>query len=170
MRLFVAVCLNDEMKKALTEMQSEAKRLGMRGSLTPGNNMHITLAFIGEYGRPDEILRIMREIPFDDFEIRLNGSGSFGDILWGGVICPKELTEYTARLRELFEERGIPFDGKPFRPHITLARKTENIPAGIVPREESMKVSRISLMRSDRGRDGKVYYREIGSAISVPDL
>ena len=49
MRLFIAILLSDEMKDALTEAQNELYDRGVRGNYTPEENMHLTLAFIGEY-------------------------------------------------------------------------------------------------------------------------
>ena len=58
-------------------------------------------------------------------------------------------------------EAGIPFDQKPFVPHITLGRKPI-LPAGIdlsgiqIP-PAVMTVSDVFLYRSDRGENGMVY-------------
>ena len=48
MRLFVAVNLNDGMKDALMDIQDAMRTYGVRGRETNPDNMHLTLAFIGE--------------------------------------------------------------------------------------------------------------------------
>ena len=48
MRLFIAIKLNDEMVEALTGLQGDLQFIGMRGRYTPEENLHLTLAFIGE--------------------------------------------------------------------------------------------------------------------------
>ena len=50
MRLFIAIGLNDNIKAALAEMQEAMRRQGIRGNYTRIENLHLTLAFIGEYG------------------------------------------------------------------------------------------------------------------------
>ena len=59
-------------------------------------------------------------------------------------------------------EGEIPFDRKRFSPHITLIRKASKAASGIVLPPAAMTVERLSLMRSDRGRNGMIY-TEIGA-------
>ena len=53
MRLFIAIKLNSEIRNALTDVQKHLIRRGIRGNYTNTDNLHITLAFIGEYDEPD---------------------------------------------------------------------------------------------------------------------
>lgn len=161
MRLFIAICLNDSLKDSLVKLQNEARALGMDGSFSLARNMHVTLAFIGEYERPDDVLKAMREVPIEPFEITVSGTGTFGNILWGGLKCPDCLKQYVCRLRKKLGDRGIPFDVKPFNPHITVARKFNGRAEELHVEERTMTVNRISLMLSARF-DGILEYREIG--------
>ena len=56
MRLFIAINLSDDMKDALRAAQNTMRRAGVRGNYTPVENMHLTLAFIGEYPDAEPIL------------------------------------------------------------------------------------------------------------------
>ena len=49
MRLFIAVPLAEDMKKALVACMHDLKRQGVEGNYVPAQNLHLTLAFIGEY-------------------------------------------------------------------------------------------------------------------------
>ena len=49
MRLFLAILLSDEMKDALIHTQNRWYDAGVRGNYTAEENLHLTLAFIGEY-------------------------------------------------------------------------------------------------------------------------
>ena len=77
MRLFIAILLNDEMKDALEAMQAGMRRSGVRGNFTKRQNLHLTLAFIGEYDDPDKVLEVIRSTGFRPFELWLTGTGAF---------------------------------------------------------------------------------------------
>ncbi len=163
MRLFIAIQLNDEMKDALTEIQEDMQRLGVRGNFTRRENMHVTLAFIGEYDDPYEVKEIMEKVWFEPFEIELNGLGNFHSLWWAGLTGTGGMSIVAKRLRRALADAGIQFDRKKFKAHITLVRQPK-IEGGMIPAEvlgklpqASMIVDHISLMRSDRGKNGVVY-------------
>ncbi len=161
MRLFIAIELNDRMRDALTGAQTELRRRGMRGSFTPRENLHLTLAFLGEYPDPDAVLDVMETVEFEPFPLQLKGFGRFGDLWWAGLSDSGALSACVRRLRRALAEAGIPFDRKKFTPHITLVRRavwdgTRGLPTADVP-DAGMEVSQITLMRSDRGRNGMIY-------------
>lgn len=163
MRLFIAVSFTPEMKDALRSVQEQLKKQGIRGNYTAAENLHLTLAFIGEQDDPDRVLEVMSGLSFRPFELKLRGLGSFGRLWWAGLSADSELTRSTAALRHLLSEADIPFDRKKFRPHITLIREPDKdrLPEVTIPRA-AMTVDRISLMRSDRGKRGMIY-TELGS-------
>ena len=99
MRLFIAIQLNEGMKNALTGVQSELRRRGMRGNFTSLENLHLTLAFIGEYPDPDAVLDAMETVPFEPFPLRPEGFGHFGDLWWAGLSGSEALTTCVRRLR-----------------------------------------------------------------------
>ncbi len=165
MRLFIAICLTDKMKEPLLGLQREIAARGGDCALTKARNMHLTLAFIGEYERPGEVLKAMQSVPFEPFELSLSGAGTFGSILWGGVSCPDSLFGYVRSLKKALSDRGIPFDEKPFKPHITVARKFSGSTGGLNPGGASMTANRISLMSSER-TPGGMEYKEIAKVIS----
>ena len=166
MRLFIAIQLKENVLDALTDFQDVLKGQGVIGNYTRRENLHITLAFIGDYGNPDEVLCAMEQADFRPIEINLDGVGSFGELFWVGLSDNPQLAGYVKRLRHELSEQGIPFDKKRFSPHITLVRKYsckvgKEIPVSDPPKG-SMKATRVSLMRSERGKNGMIY-TEIGS-------
>ena len=152
MRLFVAICLSPEMRDALVDLQRQMHAQRVTGNYTPVENLHLTLAFIGDYPDPEDV-----PLPdFSPFDLRLSGYGCFGDLWWAGIEKSPPLEACVRRLRRALSDAGIPFDKKRFSPHVTLARRAQGHPALSVP-EVSMRVDRISLMRSERGRNGMIY-------------
>lgn len=163
MRLFIAINLNNEMKDALMDIQDTVRSCGVYGRETGPENMHITLAFIGEYSDPEYVKEVMERVEIRPFEISLDGIGAFGDLWWAGLEGSAPLMAVAKRLRRALAEADIPFDRKKFRPHITLIRRAdgrlEDVPAEDLEESygASMTVDHISLMRSDRGKHGMVY-------------
>ena len=152
MRLFIAICLSEEMRSALISMQDQMRAQRVTARFTEPDSLHLTLAFIGEYPEPDDV-----PVPeLEPFPIALDGFGCFGDLWWAGIAPSEALNRYVRSLRHALNAAGIPFDGKRFSPHITLARRATGRPALKVPRA-GMTVDHASLMRSDRGKRGMVY-------------
>ncbi|MBR4578247.1 MAG: RNA 2',3'-cyclic phosphodiesterase [Oscillospiraceae bacterium] len=170
MRLFVAVALSEAMKDALIRAQNDLYDRGIRGNFTREENLHLTLAFIGEYPDPEPVLDALAAVSFTPFPLELEGVGCFGDLFWAGLASSAPLLSVVRRLRRSLAEREIPFDRKRFAPHVTLVRKASGKLPGIELPSASMTVESISLLRSDRGRNGMIY-TELGTqrAQTAPD-
>ena len=163
MRLFVGVRPDGEFLESLSRLKDSLRAAGVAGQYSPDENLHMTLAFIGEW--PENVTGVLPRVkePF----IRLKNVGAFtgSKVLWAGVDRSEPLFAAAESVRESLAANGIPFDPKPFNPHITLARKPvlpngldlKDIP--VVP--AVMTVKDICLYRSDRGENGMIY-RVIG--------
>ncbi len=167
MRLFLAIRLSEPMRRALLSAQRAMVAGGVRGHLTPEENLHLTLAFIGEVPDPGPVLDALSELAFSPFSLTLEGLGCFGDLWWAGLKDSAELEALARRLRRALAERDIPFDRKRFSPHITLIRRASGKLPGVSVRPASMTVKTVSLMRSDRGKNGMIY-TEIGAVEARP--
>ena len=165
MRLFVAINFGADMVDALTEVQDRLRTHGVEGNFTCAENIHLTLAFMEDYGNPQDILDAMEAIPFEQFLIRLSGIRHYRDLCYAFIADCPELVKYTRNLRRELANRSIRYDRKKFSPHITLARKV-TFKAGVIDPVEALPeceetIRRVSLIRSERGRRGMVY-TEIG--------
>ena len=161
MRLFIAIALSEQMKAALVKARSGMYDRGVRGNYTPEENLHLTLAFIGEYPGPEPVLEALSAVSFSPFELQLDGFGCFGDLWWAGMRESAPLIALARKVRHALAESGIPYDRKRFSPHVTLLRKARGSVPGIDIERASMAVDSFSLMRSDRGKSGMIY-TEIG--------
>lgn len=161
MRLFIAIQLSDEMKKALVGYMHDLKKQGVEGNYVPAQNLHMTLAFIGEYDNPGQIKEILRSLPLPEFRLSLSEKGNFGNILWAGVKGNQKLAAYVKALRAALSAEEVPCDTDKFIPHITLIRKASaKKPIQTPLPKADMMVKKASLMKSEQ-KNGKVSYREL---------
>ena len=161
MRLFIAIQLSDPMKKALVNMMHELKKQGVEGNYVPAQNLHMTLAFIGEYDDPARIKEVISRVPVPEFRMSLSDMGNFGNILWAGVKGNQKLKAYVKDLRSALDVEGIPYDRDKFVPHITLIRKyTAKRSYKVSMPKAEMMVKRASLMKSEQ-KNGKPVYKEL---------
>ncbi len=105
---------------------------GIRGiKPSPTAQMHITLKFIGDI--PEEKVDVVEECVLKSVSgiskgrISVKGTGAFPNqkaprIIWAGVETSLPLEKMSADIGSRLEAEGIPFDTKPFKPHITVAR------------------------------------------------
>ena len=169
MRLFIAINFDDEMKNALLSIQEQLKQNNVHGNYTKPENLHLTLAFIGEYSDSDYVLETLSPVQFKPFEIRLSKPGNFGRLWWAGISAPEQLTNCASQIRHYLADANIPFDRKRFSPHITLVREPDKsaLPEIVIP-DAVMTVREISLKRSDKGKHG-MNYTEIGAFSATTD-
>ncbi|MDR1815945.1 MAG: RNA 2',3'-cyclic phosphodiesterase [Clostridiales Family XIII bacterium] len=188
MRLFIAINFSEEVKDALCETIADLRAAALRGRYTARENLHLTLAFIGESSRAEDILDVMEDVaadtalPAGTLEIALSGAGVFGgrggDLHWVGVANTPELKSLAARLAAALRAEGFAVEKRRFTPHVTIGREVvlgaggmggtggigESEPAdGAAVRlyPARMDAAGMSLMRSDRA-GGKLVYTEIG--------
>ena len=135
MRLFIGLMPNPALRREAAAYASFFSS-EMPGKYADADNYHVTLAFLGEIAEdalPD-VERCMRETaarvkPFSD---SILGADAFGKperrILHLTVRGAERMGSASDILRERLEARGLPFDPKPFRAHITLARGVRFLP------------------------------------------
>ncbi len=124
MRLFVAIFPPDDVCWDLRRRLVAAGRPGVR--LTPVERWHVTLAFLGEVAadRLPDVERALDAVAVPKgTELRLRGGGRFGrgrsTALWAGV--EGELGELHADVRARLRAADLPYDDRPFTPHLTVA-------------------------------------------------
>ena len=166
MRLFVGLRPSETFRRALSELQARLQDAGIAAKYLNPSNLHMTLAFIGEW--PENVTGILPSVK-QPFSLTLSHVGLFREarVIWAGVEASEPLNQLAECVRSNLSAADVPFDPKPFVPHITLGRKPI-VPVAfdfseiIIPAAE-MTVSDVFLYRSDRGENG-MEYSVIGSA------
>ncbi len=162
MRLFVAIELSDELKKSITASLHELKKAGVNGSYVPTQNLHLTLAFIGETKDADAVKGALSQVEYKPFRLGLSDMGTFGDLLWVGMKGNQGLSGVAKAVRDALDAAGIDYDRKKFAPHITVIRKMSGNWKQVKPPKGDMMVKKISLMKSEQ-KEGKRIYTEVFS-------
>jgi len=163
MRLFIAILFSPAMQKALLDVSGQLKKQSLRGNFTHPENLHLTLAFLGETENSAEAIRAMENSVCAPFDIALDRVGCFDDLWWAGIRENEQLSALAKTLHTALRAEGFVLESRRFKPHITLARQlaAKTAPHISVPATR-MKIERISLMVSERIH-GRLTYREIGS-------
>lgn len=170
LRLFISINFDDRMKDSLYGCIQRLKEGSVRGNFTRRENLHLTLAFLGETSKAGSAKQAMDDAAGEPFELSIGGFGRFprsgGDIYWIGVKNSEELSVINSRLGKTLRREGFVLETREFKPHLTLGREVVPAPgfdrgafAQSVP-PMSMKVEKISLMKSDR-LNGRLTYTEI---------
>lgn len=167
MRLFIAINFDNETKRRIIDVQDHLRELG-RGNYTREENLHLTLAFLGEVpaARLDEVKRVMDAVTVRRMKLDFAHVGCFArdsELWWIGAGDNRTLSGLQRALVNELRASDLPVDSKKFRPHITLAREMHigrRDPKELLPETFSADVSAISLMVSER-ISGKLTYTEI---------
>lgn len=174
MRLFIAIDFTPKVKEYLYDIIQELKQQSNRGTFTRFENLHLTLAFLGEMEkeRIPAIVEAMKNtcIGREPFAMTIGGFGKFishGEFLyWCGIRDNDSLLNLQQSLVSKLTEQKIHVDLKPFQPHITLGRRC-SMKKTFHEKEFSeqiafneLKVSAIHLMKSER-MDGKLTYTSL---------
>ncbi len=109
-----------------------SKNQSLRGRPVPADNLHITLAFLGNIDARQracvELIAasIREDVSCPTFELRLDQSGhwSRSRVLWlRPSETPESLARLAGRLQSGARQCGLSLDIRPYRPHLTVARK-----------------------------------------------
>ncbi len=145
MRLFVAVDLPEEYKRAIGEQINSylGKYKGIRW--VKGSQLHLTLKFLGHLSRDllpgveDALEKIAEK--FTTFDLEIKGCGAFpapskGRVIWLGLAGEGDVLASLAKNVDLNMRRfGVEKEKRPFKSHITLARCKNPVDVTLIVRE-----------------------------------
>jgi 2'-5' RNA ligase len=160
-RLFFALWPDADMRRRIHKACKPAvDRCG--GRPVPPRNYHLTLAFLGSVA--DELIPQIRAaaapIPAPTLELVLDRYGRFPGprVAWvGPAQSPPELANLAGALSAAVETLGLEADRRPFRPHLTVARKIVRDPPAAPDRPVVWTVQSYALIRSVTAPEGARY-------------
>ena len=171
MRLFIAACLDDDVRDTLIKVQNGLKKQKLKARYTKPENLHMTVAFIGDYGNPEAVLDALETVQFTSIETTFEGLQVHRDMIFARLVETPQMVTTVKRVRRALAEAGVPFDRKLFLAHITLARGVE-LPdrtdptspfiTANIPKDMRVRISKIALFKSEFTKNGMLY-TELGS-------
>lgn len=139
-RLFVAVQPPAPALTHLAEAVAGLHAIAARARATPVERWHVTVAFLGDVpvDRLDDAAGAVAAgaAAGGPVELVVRGGGRFGrgrsSVLWAGVhgatdTDEKAFSEVARGLRRFLRRARLPYDDRPFRPHLTLAYPGDRI-------------------------------------------
>lgn len=133
MRVFFALWPDAATRRGL-EAWARQLRAPCGGSPTRSDNLHLTLAFVGDIDEPKlpGLRAVAARVPVKPFKLTLDTAGYWrhNRIVWAGATqAPVALLKLATELREQLDLAQLPFDRQVFVPHVTLLRKAAAPPA-----------------------------------------
>ena len=168
-RLFFALWPDEVTRAALASQTRNAVR-GCGGRPVPPANYHLTLAFIGNQPADlfDRIVAAATRVRAAPFELTLEHYGHWPKprVFWigpapaaseGAANTPSPPAVIASQLWDRLEALGLDRELRPFRAHVTLARKVAALPEVPSPEPLIWKASSFALVESVTAPSGAVY-------------
>jgi RNA 2',3'-cyclic 3'-phosphodiesterase len=176
MRLFVAVNLPAEVREAVAMAARPLVTAAPALAWVPPDQLHLTIKFLGECA--DDAQPALADAldgvaeRHRDFALDLRDVGAFPNfrrprVVWMGVEHAARLELLQHDVERACEALGHEVEGRPFRPHLTLARVRAPLPptsaqslaraARAVRFHHEVSVTSIDLMRSTPAAGGSRY-------------
>lgn len=132
-RLFIAIPIEGEQRALLHREMEQLQPLSPFRKWVHPEDLHITLCFLGDTD-PDTAAKVKDALSAltksaASFRLKLGSPGTFGkahapNILWMGVRGDMEpLQQLQAQIVQRLEPLGFRPEDRPYRPHITMAKK-----------------------------------------------
>ena len=183
MRLFLAINVDPEVRRAVVEAAAPLRAVAPKLGWVREPNVHLTLKFLGDHSEAvaADVATAMKHVAerHRAVDVELGGVGAFPNfrrprVVWIGVSPAPKLELLHHDVECAAKELGFSLDGRPFRPHLTLARvkpraadaatlRALDRAAKQIDYTEEIVINSIDLMQSELGPGGS-RYRLLSSA------
>lgn len=133
MRLFIALDIDPDIRKRITEFRDQMRSLAPDVRWVGPETFHITLQFLGETDKLDEIRGALEQIKAAQVALTFRGAGFFPNpksprVFWVGIESDEDLQQLANSIGAALKPLGFERDAGPFKPHLTLARRGSGRP------------------------------------------
>ena len=171
-RVFYALVLSPALRPPLGDIARDTARR-VHGRPVPAENLHLTLAFIGEIARSrlPTLIDVGAALQGEAMTLVLDRLGGFrrAGVAWlGASRPPRELGTFAAALVRALAAAGVPCDERPFHPHMTIARRCRVPPDEQPVGPYAWAIDEFALMQSETGTEGARYRSLAKWPLTVP--
>ena len=133
MRLFVAIDIAPSIRTAIAQFVEGVRGFAPDVRWVHPESLHITLKFIGEWQRLEELKQSLAAVRGEPVDITFGGTGFFptpkaARVFWIGVDAPPQLATLAGAIDAATSKLGIESEKRAFTPHLTLARSGSGRP------------------------------------------
>ncbi len=126
-RAFFALTPDAQVRETLAALGRDVARKS-RGRAVPPDNAHLTLAFIGDVDKAalPALLAVGDKMPGTGFVVNFDSLGAWraSGVAWiAPAVLPPPLLKLHSTLADALAAAGFVLEVRPFRPHVTLARR-----------------------------------------------
>ena len=162
-RVFYALVPPPPLQHALAELAREIARHA-RGRPVPADNIHMTLAFIGQWpsARLPLLLGVGETLAGEPMRVTLDVQGGFrrAGVAWVGASSPpRALIDLASALSGALAAADVAVEERPFHPHLTLARHCRGPHGQDTIEPLTWDVDHVALMQSHTRAEGARYER-----------
>lgn len=159
-RLFFALWPDEGVRRVLAELAQRS--IGAGGRLVKPDNIHLTLHFLGsvDVDRRESAESVAKRVKVPPFVLLLDRFGVWRKqkVAWSAPSHPpSELLDLVEKLRVGLGEAGFDVESRPYRTHVTLARKVVDADIELSHERTLWKVGRFYLVESLTHASGAEY-------------
>lgn len=174
MRLFIAAYMDEASHQEVTAVQDKLKKMAQKATYVKPGQLHMTLFFLGDVdpGHVETLKTILDQVPFESgplhnagIEIFSRGKDETYVLTAEG---PPHLKASYKEMKSRLDANGFRVEKRPFKAHVTLARKVRITPQDKKAFIDSLKpfsirIAKIALVRSvqeSRGATHEILYEK----------
>ena len=133
MRFFVALDIDPEIRERIAAFRNQMRMLAPDVRWVGPETFHVTLQFLGETKKADEIRRALKEVKAEAVQLRFRNAGFFPNpraprVFWVGIESDQHLERLADSVAKATLPLGFERDAGPYTPHLTLARSGSGRP------------------------------------------
>ena len=133
MRLFVALDIDPDIRERITAFRNRMHGFAPDIRWVNAEAFHVTLQFLGETTKLDEILDALRSVHAAPINLAFRGAGFFPNpkaprVFWIGIDANEHLQTLVTAIARALLSLGFTREAGPFTPHLTLARSGSGRP------------------------------------------
>jgi len=127
MRLFVALDIDQEIRRRIAEFRDQMRPYAPVVRWVGPETFHMTLQFLGETEKLEAIKQALQQVRGTPVSLSFSGTGFFPTpksprVFWVGMQADENLQSLVDSVGEALQPLGFKREGGPFTPHLTLAR------------------------------------------------